>query len=350
MKTSKKRFSKSVQLFTANLFSSVIALGVLASSAVAADYNLKFQSSDNAGNPNYMIVQEWAKSVEQLTDGKVSIEMLPVGAIVKHTETLDAVGSGILDGHVTATGYFSGKDPAFGLIGNTVGAWGDPAEMLDFINNGGGRELYEELLSPYGVQFLGASATGLEAFVSKVPLNGVADLKGLKLRAPEGLVQAVFAAAGASPVNLPGSEVYTSLDKGLIDAADYTVFSTNQQQGLHKIAKHPVYPGFHSMPVIEVSMTQKTWNKMPADLQKIMLSSVKTFANNMISTLKNNDIKAVAQAKASGDITIHDWSMQERNKFRSIAQGQWEIFAKKSPNAQKVFTVLSKYLNDKGML
>ena len=104
------------------------------------------------------------------------------------------------------------------------------------------------------------------------------------------------------------------------------------------------------MPVIEVSMTQKTWNKIPAATQKIISDSVSVFANNMITTLKNNDIKAVAEAKASGDVTIHDWSATERNKFRAIAQGQWEIFAKKSPNAQKVFDVLSKYLADKGML
>ncbi|MFA0544574.1 TRAP transporter substrate-binding protein DctP, partial [Vibrio sp. 10N.222.52.B7] len=82
----------------------------------------------------------------------------------------------------------------------------------------------------------GASTTGVESFISKKPIDGVADLKGLKLRAPEGLVQQVFAAAGATPVNLPGSEVFTGLSKGVIDAADYTVFSTNQKAGMNDIA------------------------------------------------------------------------------------------------------------------
>jgi len=327
----------------------VVAVGA-PSYAAAKDYKLKFQSSDNAGNPNFVIQQEWAKRVKKMTDGRVSIEMLPVNAIVKHTETLDAVSAGILDGHVTATGYFSGKDPAFGLLGNTVGAWSDPNEMLLFIEHGGGRELYEELMTPYGVQFIGASATGLEAFVSKKPLNSVADLKGLKLRAPEGLVQAVFAAAGASPVNLPGSEVFTSLDKGVIDAADYTVFSTNQQQGMHKVAKHPVYPGFHSLPVIDISMNKKKWDSMPADLQEILKVSVRDFSRQITSKLKLLDQAAVAEALAAGDITIHDWSAEERNKFRAIAQEQWKIFAKKSPNAQKVYDTLTKYLKDNGML
>src|SRR5690606_28295155 len=117
-----------------------------------------------------------------------------------------------------------------------------------------------ELLEPYGLHFIGATTPGLEALVSKVPIEGVDDLKGVKIRAPEGLVQEVFAAAGASPVNLPGSEVFTSLDKGVIDAADYSVYSTNQAQGLHDVAKNPVYPGFHSLPLVEVSMNKAKWD------------------------------------------------------------------------------------------
>ncbi len=329
-------------------FTGAVALG----SAQAADkvYNLKFQSSDNTGNANFILKKEWAERVKVMSNGRINIEMMPVGSIVKHSETLDAISSGILDGHVTATGYFSGKDPAFGLIGNTVGAWGDPNEMLLFMEQGGGTELLRDIYKPYGVYFIGASATGLEAFVSKVPLDGVGDLKGLKLRAPEGLVQAVFAAAGASPVNLPGSEVYTSLDKGVIDAADYTVFSTNEQQGMHKIGKHPVYPGFHSMPVLDVSINQETWDSMGSDLQAVLTISVRDFARQMTSALKMADLKAVAAVRARGDVTIHDWPAEERNKFRAIAMTEWKKFSEKSPNAKKVYEVLTKFLSESGML
>lgn len=327
-----------------------IALAITGFAQAADDYKLKFQSSDNAGNPNFIIQKEWADTVKSMTNGRVTIEMLSVGAVVKHTETLDAISTGVLDGHVTATGYFSGKDPAFGLIGNTVGAWGDPNEMLLFMEHGGGKAILEGLYEPYGVQLVGVSATGLEAFLSKKPLKGVADLKGLKLRAPEGLVQSVFAAAGASPVNLPGSEVFTSLDKGVIDAADYTVFSTNHQQGMHKIAKHPVYPGFHSLPVIDISMNKKKWDSMPADLQSILKVSVIYFSRQITSQLRLKDQAAVAEAKAGGEITIHDWSAEERNKFREIARGQWKVFSEKSPNAKKVYEALNKYLSENGML
>lgn len=327
---------------------SAMAIGSL--SVNAADFTLKIQSSDPSGDQNFKIQQAWADKLKKDSKGRIEINLLPVGSIVKHTETLDSIKMGILDGHVTATGYFSGKDPAFGLIGNMVGAWSDTSQLLDYMNNGGGNQLMTELYKPYGVKFVGASTTGVESFVSKKPLKGVSDLKGLKLRAPEGLVQQVFAAAGAAPVNLPGSEVFTALSKGVIDAADYTVFSTNQKNGLNDIAPHPVQPGFHSLPLIDVSISQKKWNKMPKDLQMLMQKSVVEFAKNITSTLKEADMKAVAEAKKNPKITIHDWSADERKKFRAIARSQWEIFAKRSPNAKRVFDSVTGYLKSKDLL
>ena len=325
-----------------------IALG-LSSAAMAQEFALRFQSSDPSGNPNFVLQSEWAASVEILTGGRVTIEMLPVNSIVQHTETQDAVAAGIIDGHITDTSYFSGKDAAFSLIANPVGAWSSPYEMLAFMRDGGGNELMEDLVEPYGLHFIGATTPGLEAFVSNKPLNGVDDQKGLKMRAPEGLVQQVFAAAGAVPVNLPGSEVFTSLDKGVIDAADYTVFSTNQAQGLHDVARFPVYPGFHSMPLVEVSMNKDTWEKMPADIQAILEVSVRDFANNMIAQLAAKDLKAVAEANANPDITVTNWSAAERNRFRTIAVGQWASVASRSENAQKVYDTLTTYLREQGM-
>lgn len=327
-----------------------VAVGMMATSAMAHEYTFRIQSSDPAGNTNFLLQKEWAEMVEKKTDGRVEVEMLPVETIVAHSETQDAVAAGIIDGHFTDTSYFAGKDPAFGLIANPVGAWASPQQMFDFMYNGGGAELMNEMLNPYGLQFLGATTPGLEAFVSKVPLDGVDDLKGLKLRAPEGMVQKVFAAAGAAPVNLPGSEVFTALDKGVIDAADYNTFSTNEAQGLHDIAKHPVYPGFHSMPLIEVSVNKVKWDSLPEDLQKAMSESVQEFAQYQAETVHKHDQEAAEAAAASGKVTIHDWSDEERAKFRSIARTQWEEAASASANSQKVYDTLISYLDANGLL
>ncbi|WP_289154571.1 TRAP transporter substrate-binding protein [uncultured Salipiger sp.] len=333
-----------------SLFLGTAVALALAGTAQAQEFTFRIQSSDPAGNTNFVLQKEWAEMVSEKTDGRVAVEMLPVETIVAHSETMDAVAAGILDGHFTDTSYASGKDPAFGLIANPVGAWSDPSQMFDFMNNGGGKELMNEMLEPYGLHFVGATTPGLEAFVSKVPLDGVDDLQGLKLRAPEGMVQNVFAAAGAAPVNLPGSEVFTSLDKGVIDAADYNTFSTNAAQGLHDVAKHPVYPGFHSMPLIEVSVNKAKWDSLPDDLKTAMEESVKEFAVYQSETVHERDMEAAEEAKAGGEITIHDWSDEERAKFRGIARSQWEQAASASANSQKVYDLLTAYLVEKGLM
>ena len=94
----------------------------LAGAAMAADYNWTFQTSETAGEPGYVNKQKWADEVGKLSGGRIEIEILPIGSVVPHTDTLDAVGAGILQGHLTDPSYFSRKDPAFAMMGNLVGS------------------------------------------------------------------------------------------------------------------------------------------------------------------------------------------------------------------------------------
>ncbi len=325
-------------------------IGLYASVAQAAEYQWTFQSSGQAGDNFFVIEKEWAENVHKMSAGRIDIQVVPAGTIVAHNETLEAVGSGILQGHMTDPSYFSGKDPAFAMFGNLVGAWSAPNQMFNYVNYGGGKEMYNELVNLYGLQFLGAASTGVESFLSTKPLRGVSDLAGIKMRAPEGMVQEVFAAAGAAPVNLPGSEVYTSLEKGVIDAADYAVFSTNHSQGMHKFANYPLYPGFHSMPVVDVSLNKKIYETLPEDLKVILEVSVRDFAYDMINRLEAANATALMAASGDANIEVIDWSVEERAKFRAIAQGQWEKWASRSDMAQKVYVSVTNYLKSAGLL
>jgi TRAP-type mannitol/chloroaromatic compound transport system substrate-binding protein len=330
-----------------------LTAAVLAATAVgaqAAEYEWTFQTSETAGEPQFEMKKDWARNVEQMSDGRIAIEILPVGAVVQANQTLQAVKSGILQGHLTDPSYFTGQNPAFGMIGNLVGAWSDPYNFLDYMNNAGGEELYNKLAEPYGVHLIGAGATGLESLPSSREIRTVDDMKGLKLRAPEGMVYNIFEKAGATPVNLPGSEVYTSLEKGVIDAADYTVFATNQAQGLHEFANYPNYPGFHSLPMVAVSLNKQIWDSLPEDLKAILSTSVDAMAYKMVGELKTRDLKAVREARQDPDIHIVDMPAEERAKFRSIAQQEWESWAGKNEITQEFYDSVVSYLENHNLL
>lgn len=322
----------------------------LSSATLAQEYSWTFQTSETAGEPGFVNKQKWADHVNELSGGRIEIEILPIGAVVPHTDTLEAVGAGILQGHLTDPSYFAGKDPAFAMMGNLVGAWSDPFELLGFMQSGGGHELYAELVEPYGVHFIGAAATEPEAFVSSVPIRTVDDLEGVKLRAPEGMVYEIFSKAGASPVSLPGSEVFTALDKGVVDAADYTVFATNQAQGMNDIANYPLYPGFHSLPLIDISMTKSIWDELPDDLKAILDASVDQFIFDHVYSVRQLDAEAVAEAKANPDIEIINWSGDERAKFRRIAQEEWQNWAGRTEMTQRYYDAVIAYLEGRNLL
>ena len=327
------------------LMSIVAMCAVLSGTAFAADYNWTFQTSGAAGDDVYRFLQTWSKWVAEDSKGRINVQVLPADAVVKYTETLDAVGANIIQGDFTDPSYFAGKDPAFSLIGNMVGAWSHPSQLFDMMKTGGGYKIFDDLLATYNVKLLGVACTGVEAFVSKIPIRKVEDFKGVKLRAPQGMVNNVFTAVGATPVNLPGSEVYTSLEKGVIDAADYTVFATNQAQGMNDIARFPIYPGFHSMPTMQVTLNLDVWKSLPADLQKVMTDSVDRFAKYMVEEHEKLDKIAVEKAKAKG-IEVVSWPKEEVAKFRKIAESQWPKWSN-SPTAKTWSDAVAAYWKSK---
>jgi TRAP-type mannitol/chloroaromatic compound transport system substrate-binding protein len=336
-------------MFKKVLGSVVLAMMLAGNPVMAKNYEWTFQSSDQPGIFMYQMAEKYGKWMGEMTDGQVKLSVAPVGSVVQYNETLDAVSSGILQGEFTDPSYFAGHDAAFGLIGNTVGAFGHPSEALKFLYYGGGKDIFQKLYDKYNVHLIGVVITGVEAFVSSKPLHGVADLKGLKIRAPEGMVQKVFAAAGSAPVNLPGSEVYTSLEKGVIDAADYTLFSVNQQQGMHKIGKYPVFPGFHSMPLQVVTINKEIWDGLPKSIQTMMETAVWRLATEVAYQYEMQDLTAAAEARAEG-VQISDWSLEERAKFRNIARAQWDSVTSQSPIAKEYIDALVIFMKSQGLM
>ncbi|TMV64303.1 TRAP transporter substrate-binding protein, partial [Thioclava sp. BHET1] len=233
------------------------------------------------------------------TNGQIQVAMMPVGSVVEHNETLDATGAGIIDGIVTDISYFAGKDPAFSLLGNPVGAWSSPSQLLDFMNNGGGQKLANSLFEPYGVHYIGSTTTGLEALVSKVPLDGVADLKGLKIRTPSSKWRvAMFKQWGANPTPMAFSEVFVALQTGTMDGQENpltNIVGANFQevQKYLSLSDHVYSPTY-------LTSGAATWAKLPADVKKAVTEVAAEVQDWSLNEGAQADKALVAKVEAAG--------------------------------------------------
>jgi TRAP-type C4-dicarboxylate transport system substrate-binding protein len=334
-----------------------ISLGALMLATSGGDIQaktLKVQASSKAGDwAHRFMTDNYGPKLEVMTYGNVKIEVLPTKAVVPHRETIDAVANGILDGDLNAVSYFSGRDAAFAIIGDLIAGYDTVDQVRTFCNHAGGKEILQKLYDKYTkgkVHVVGCGPYAKEAFVSTIPIKTVADMKGVKVRSPEGLAAEVFRRAGAAPVSLPFSEVYTALEKKVIDAADASAHVNNNASGMYKVAKFPIYPGIHSMAVLQFIVNKNVWDKLGPEGQTALEVWYAASYDAMRREADLQDRAIAAEQRAGGDVTVIDWSKEERAKFRKIAVGAWEDFAKKSPLAQEALDAHVNYMKSVGLL
>ena len=335
------------------LLTGVLASARVMTAAVADAKTLKFQISSKSGDWAYNYLTDGWKQLEVVTDGSLKMDVLATKAVVPHRETIDAVANGILDGDMNAIAYFAGRDPAFAIMGDLIAGYDTPDQYVEYCMHGGGKEMLQKIydtLMPNKIHVLGCGPYGKEAFVSTVPIRGVADLKGLKIRSPEGLAADVFRRAGASPSSIPFSEVYTSLEKGIVDAADASVYINNHASGMHKIAKYPLYPGIHSMANIQTIINKRVWDSLSDSEKSAMETLTYSVWASMLRDSRLDGLDQVAKDKAAGDLEIIDWSTVERKKFREIAVAAWYDFAGKSPLAKEALDSNLSYMRKIGLI
>lgn len=317
--------------------------------AAGAQETWTIQSLWGAGSINQQVFQRFADNVTAASGGRLTIEALPVGSVVAHNETLDAVGTDILQGHHSASVYFTGRDAGFGLLGDLNAAYEKPEQMQQWFYHRGGLELARELYAQHNLYYIGPVFWGVESIPVSKPVNNVADFAGVKLRMPDGPSSDLFRNIGAAPVTLPGSEVFAALERGVIDGTDWGTLSMNQDLGYHKIAPYPIYPGLHSMPAGEVSVNMDRWNALPDDLKAMLEMAVRDFNNDMINTIAVADVEAVSKAQAEG-AQIIDWSPEERKKLRTEASKVWAEYGEKSDMAKKIYDSQVAWLKELQLL
>ena len=238
--------------------------GLMTLPAAAQEYVWRLQTNLNPGDPGHIAVENrFAKLVEEMSNGRMKFEVFPVGALFPVADGLDAVGAGVAEMGMLTGGYFSGKIGPVASIENGVpGALRSPLESFDFFYKKGFIEIAREAYSPYNVFYLGPQVSPQWDIVSNKPLRTVADFSGLKIRA-FGLEANWFESMGASPVFMAGSELYTALATGALEAARWASPSANKSLSLHEVAKYYIQPSPMPAPNNFFAVNLDAWN-MPA--------------------------------------------------------------------------------------
>ena len=326
-----------------------LALLVPATARSEVPVRWKLLSSWAAGTLPQKVVESFAQRVGIMSGGRLQIDVLPAGSVVAPGESLDALQAGVIDAQQGGTAYFTTKDPAFSVLGDLQGAWDNPYQAQAWLEQGGGRELARELYRKYNAHFVTGAWYGVESVLVRRPVRGLADFKGLKIRAPVGMGQDIWKALGAAPVNLPGSEVYTALERGVVDASDWGTLAMNQELGYHKLARHPSYPGFHSMPMNDVAVNLKRWNALPDDLKAIVETAARDMARDMIQRHALEDLRVAREARALG-FEPFDLPAAERARFREVARKVWAQYAARSDMARRIHESQLAFLRLVGVL
>ncbi len=276
--------------------------------------------------------REFAADLSKRSGGEISIDFVPVGAVVAPTETLSAMQSGVLDGHFTGASYFASKDPAFAVIGDTMGAYASSDDQSRWFAEGGGLELMRDLYAMHGARMVGVFVSPSEVISSTKPLNGIDDFDGLRIRSVQGTVSDLLTSMGAGVVVLPGSEVFNALQTGVVDAADWAWFALNEQSGLYKVADYAI-DARHSMGIMEFSISEDAWKALTPEQQSLVEESWAEFSAELYREFQNGEAAARERILAGGT-TVIEWSDEERARLRALTNDVWGDVATRSPMAQ----------------
>ncbi|WP_043530942.1 TRAP transporter substrate-binding protein [Litchfieldella xinjiangensis] len=232
-----------------------------------------------------------AEIVEKMSDGRLKIEVFGAGQLVPGFEVFDAVSEGTAELGHSASYYWKGKAPAaqffaavpFGMTAQEMNAW---------LHYGGGLELWNELYDQFGVDVMTAGASGVQmgGWFNR-EINSVADLDGLKMRMP-GLGGEVMSRMGVAIVNMPGGEIFTSLQSGAIDATEWIGPYNDLAFGLYQAADYYYYPGWHEPTVMfETIVNEEALAELPDDLKAILESAMRDVNQAVLDeyTARNND-------------------------------------------------------------
>jgi len=344
----RREFIKKSSIATAT----AIAAGAVSAPAVLAQKKYRWKMV-TTWPPNLPVLQtgavRFAQRVKEATDGRISIKVFAGGELVPPLGVFDAVSSGTVEVGSGASYYWAGKVPAaqwfsavpFGFNPQGINAW---------LYSGGGLKLWEEVYAPFNLVPRPQGNTGVQMggwFRKK--MDSIDDFKGLKMRIP-GLGGKVIAKAGGTVVLLPGGEIFTSLERGVIDATEWVGPMHDLRMGFYKAAKYYYYPGWHEPGTcLEVMFNKKVYDLLPKDLQAILDAVAMETNLWSLSEFESGNGAALEELIAKHKVNLIRFPEKLLDNLRVMANETLEEEAKKDAMSKKVHNAFKKFKKQVGV-
>ena len=333
----------------------------LAAGAVASPL-LNPKESHAKGNSRWKMATAWAPRLPVLQDAaeffskmvnaasgdRLKIKVFAGGELIPPLETFDAVSGGTIQMGVGASYYWAGKVPAaqffsampFGMTVQQQNAW---------LYSGDGLKLWTELYAPLNLVPLPLGNTGFQmAGWFKKEIKSISDLKGLKIRIP-GIGGKVMSEAGANVVLMPGAELYTALERGTIDATEWTNPFLDERMGLYRAAKYYYYPSWQEPgTVLELLINKKAWDELPHDLQEIIRAVAGYINNWTVSRFEAENGPALTRLIDKHKVQLRKLPDDVLSHLREISRRVVADLAASAPGAAKIYTSYEKFRKSLG--
>ena len=316
----------------------------------AAGQTWKVQTTWDAGTTGYTLFEHWCNDFQEKSGGELTVKPFPAKAVAADNNALfEAVQTGVLQGMNPFTLYWAGKMPASVFLSSYPLGPDQPAQWDTMFYGLGMLQMAREIYEKFNMFYVGPIQHDANIIHSKVPVKNLDDLKGMKIRLPGGMVAEVFQHFGVSTVSLPGSDIFPALEKGTIDAADYVGPAVNWDLGFAQVTKHILMgpPGdmsiYQPVDLMDLTVNLGAWKRLSPKMQEFVEEQVQTYSLHHFVTIQKRNVEAMDKFIKAGS-QVSRLSPEDVQKFRAAAIPIWFKWAKKDPNASRVFKLQLDYM------
>lgn len=309
----------------------------------------RMQALWDAGTTPYEYEKKFVERVSELTGGNFNIKLYSAGQLVPANQAFDAVRAGAFQMMKTFDGYEAGKIPAFAFTSTVPFGFPNPDEYEAWFYEKGGLDLAREAYAKAGLFYIAPTVYGEEPMHSTVRIESIADMAGKKGRFV-GLASAVMADAGVAVTPLPTAEVYTALEKGLIDFADRGDLTANYEAGLAEVAKFIILPGVHQ-PTTATSYVanQAAYDALPDSYKAALAVAAREISSSLRQHIMVQNLEVLEKYKEKG-VEIITLDQGDIAEGRAKAVESWKKATKGDDLANRVLTSQIDFMSALGLL